>query len=382
MEEATAVPAPAPAPLAVRFNGRGSEYFKIWIVNLALSLLTLGIYSAWAKVRRLQYFYRNTELDGSSFDYHGTPLAILKGRIVALVLFVLVNYAGRISPLLSIVGLVVLFALAPWLVRSSLRFRLYNSSYRGLRFGFTGSLGTIYAVFYGVPLAMAVGAALIAVLMALSKPLGVLLAILFGLALPFGLYPWWHWQFKRYQHGSARFGATAFSFEASFGEFAGVYAKGMLLLLAVMAVGAFALGGTLGSLAAMHPGQKPDPQMMKTVMPVLFAFYAALFLIVGPYFTSRVQNLIWKRTRLGPHGFDSRLQARRLLWLYLSNFVGVALTLGLYWPWAMVRLARYRAQSMSLVPAGSLEEFAAGELQAAGAVGEETMSVFDIDISL
>ena len=40
----------------VIFEGKTSEYFGIWIVNLLLSLLTLGIYSAWAKVRRKKYF--------------------------------------------------------------------------------------------------------------------------------------------------------------------------------------------------------------------------------------------------------------------------------------------------------------------------------------
>jgi len=51
--------APATAiypPLALRFTGRGTEYFGIWIVNLLLTIITLGIYSAGAKVRRLQYF--------------------------------------------------------------------------------------------------------------------------------------------------------------------------------------------------------------------------------------------------------------------------------------------------------------------------------------
>ncbi|MET2872051.1 DUF898 family protein, partial [Exiguobacterium profundum] len=69
-------PAPAaPQPLRLRFIGSGSEYFRIWIVNLLLTIVTLGIYSAWAKVRTLQYFYRNTQLAGSSFDYHGSPIA-------------------------------------------------------------------------------------------------------------------------------------------------------------------------------------------------------------------------------------------------------------------------------------------------------------------
>ena len=71
----------------ITFTGEGREYFRVWIVNLALSVATLGVYSAWAKVRRLQFFYRHTRLDGASFDFHGQPLAILKGRIVALGLF-------------------------------------------------------------------------------------------------------------------------------------------------------------------------------------------------------------------------------------------------------------------------------------------------------
>ena len=76
-----------PREEAFSFTGSGSEYFRIWIVNLILSVVTLGIYSAWAKVRRLEYLYRNTRVAGASFDYHGRPLAILKGRIIAVLLF-------------------------------------------------------------------------------------------------------------------------------------------------------------------------------------------------------------------------------------------------------------------------------------------------------
>lgn len=33
------------------FTGSAKEWFGIWIVNLLLSIITIGIYSAWAKVR-------------------------------------------------------------------------------------------------------------------------------------------------------------------------------------------------------------------------------------------------------------------------------------------------------------------------------------------
>jgi Bacterial protein of unknown function (DUF898) len=50
-----------------RFTGAGGEYFRIWIVNVMLSVVTFGIYSAWAKARRLQYFCRG--VTAGALDY-------------------------------------------------------------------------------------------------------------------------------------------------------------------------------------------------------------------------------------------------------------------------------------------------------------------------
>ena len=63
-------------PLSFQFTGSGFEYFKIWIVNLCLTVITLGIYSAWAKVRRNRYFYGNTQLAGDAFEYLANPISI------------------------------------------------------------------------------------------------------------------------------------------------------------------------------------------------------------------------------------------------------------------------------------------------------------------
>src|SRR5712675_619419 len=106
-------PAPPPAPAArapeqFRFTGRVGEYFGIWITNLLLTIVTLGIYSAWAKVRRLQYFYRHAEVAGSSFDFHGSPTRILIGRVIALLMLFAYNYSVRLQSPFTIVILVVL----------------------------------------------------------------------------------------------------------------------------------------------------------------------------------------------------------------------------------------------------------------------------------
>jgi uncharacterized membrane protein YjgN (DUF898 family) len=49
-----------------------------------LKLITFSVYSAWAKVRCLQYFDRNIWLGGASFDCHGARRDMQKKRIELL----------------------------------------------------------------------------------------------------------------------------------------------------------------------------------------------------------------------------------------------------------------------------------------------------------
>ncbi|MBQ5946610.1 DUF898 family protein [Massilia sp. ST3] len=109
------------------FTGSGQEYFRIWVVNLLLSLVTLGIYSAWAKVRRLQYFDRNTRLAGACFDFRGDPKAVLRGRLLALVLLAGYHYAFGFSVAFGVVVVGAILAALPYLMRGALRFRLANT---------------------------------------------------------------------------------------------------------------------------------------------------------------------------------------------------------------------------------------------------------------
>jgi uncharacterized membrane protein YjgN (DUF898 family) len=347
-------------PQTLRFNGSGGEYFRIWIVNLLLSILTLGIYSAWAKVRRLQYFYRNTELAGSSFEYHGQALSILKGRIVAICLLLIYQHGFDVSPQVGVLSLLLLGGVLPLLLRNSLRFRLHNSSYRGLRFRFKGSVAGAYETF-----------------------LFGFLGTIFTLNI---LAPLFHQKLKVYQHGNSWYGQTRFSFSARVGQFYGIYGKAVLLFVGMLVLSMVLTFSASALLAGLMPhvahGTKPDfNTMVPFVIAALLLFYLPMLLVIGPYVTARLQNLIWNNTRLGEHRFEYRLSARRLFWIYFSNFFAVVLTLGFFSPWAMVRLARYRAECLSLVPASALDEFVADQSQEVGAIGEEAAGAFDIDIS-
>jgi uncharacterized membrane protein YjgN (DUF898 family) len=347
-------------PQPFEFTGNGAEYFRIWIVNVVLTLLTLGIYSAWAKVRKLQYFYQHTRVAGSGFDYHGRPLAILKGRIIGLGLLILYGYSTEVVSAWSLVILIVIGAALPWLLRSSLRFRAHNSSWRGLRFSFRGSLKESYFVFLW---------------------LGAL-----GFITGF-LWPLFHSRLKRLQHGNAWFGQTKAEFTATDGQFYGAYMKASLLMIGVIVMTFVLMTGPLATLRETLTGNESDPESVKRTFGmlgvlVLFIAFVGVYVIVSPYLTARLQNLIWNHTTLGPHRFTSTMSARRLTGIYVTNFLATVLTLGFFMPWAAVRVARYRVACMTLVPASGLDEFVAAQSAEVAAAGEETAEMFDIDIAL
>ena len=138
---ATPSPAPAVHELPLRFVGSGSEYFRIWIVNLLFIVVTVGIYSAWAKVRKLQYFYRNTQLAGAAFDFHGSPLKILLGRVIAVALFVAYNYSFQFSPWAALAAATA----APPRWMPATRTRFFSTCRRpGKRSSTTGTTASIF----------------------------------------------------------------------------------------------------------------------------------------------------------------------------------------------------------------------------------------------
>lgn len=345
---ADAVPAPAEQPTPVRhrpgFTGTTAEYFGIWLVNLVLSILTLGIYSAWAKVRTERYFYANTRLAGSTFEYLADPIAILKGRLIAYAVVVALVLSSEFSPLLYGVLILGVFALLPAVIVWSLRFRARNSAWRGLRFRFGGQVGAAYGPFLGWPI--------------LSALTGTL------------LYP----LMKRRQHefvvDEHRFGRKRFDFAGDVGQYYVPY----LIALGIGVVLFFVMmGGMVGAILTGGGDDEPGAAMVA----VLALFYLGFFALTV-FLRVRYANLLWNSTRLGGHRFESALRARDMLWIYASNLVAIVCTLGLAIPWAMIRLARYRAEHFTFVTRGSLEDFVAELEGEHGAAGAELVDALDL----
>lgn len=335
--------------LRLEFTGSASEYFRIWIVNLALSILTLGIYSAWAKVRRLKYLYGHTRLKNASFDYRGDPLTILKGRAIAFAAFFAYSLASNVSPMAgALFALVILFSV-PWLIVRALRFKARNSAYRGLRFDFTGTWGKA------------------------TLPFGAyffLITLSLGLATPFVIA-----EQRRFVYNHFQFGKTRFSLNVDTGQFYRIFMQASLPLLIILA----ALAGVI---AAWPPqGTEPTRELGLAVITLMIVYIPALAAMTTLIQTG-LGNLIWNNLNLGGHRFRSELRFGRLLLINLTNSLAILFTFGLMYPWATIRSTRYRLESLSVIPAGEMDEFVATESAAVQAAGEELADVLDIDIGL
>ena len=356
------------------FTGSGREYFRIWIVNLLFTVLTLGIYSPWAKVRKAKYFWQNTRLDGHVFDFHGRPSAILRGRLIAIVLLAAYTWSFQFSKIAGLVTVVVLCAAGPWLFMRAQQFRLGNTSFRGLRFGFRSNTAEAYRV--GLPVLS------MWLLPAVVVGVGTEDRWLVGVAgLTNALFiPWMHHRLKGYQHQRATYGDRAFAFSPVTSKFYSAYVKGMLFVLLGSVIG----GVLVGVIAVFWRTRRLRLEGWSAETVILGAVMGlAVYVVAWPYLAARLQQAVWASTRLSGFRFRTEIKASSLMFLVIVNVGLTVLTLGLYWPFAAVTLARYRIECMRMYAGLPLDVVAADvHAMPVTAAGEAALETFGLDVGI
>ena len=364
--------------LDIKFSGSGSEYFRIWIVNLLLTVVTLTLYLPWARARRLRYFMGNTLVGGQPLGFHGDPRKMFKGYLLVAVFLILYSVAGKFSPTAGFVAFVAVVVLWPALFKSSLQFRLGNTSWRGLRFGFAGSLGGAYRAMVPlfIPGLILLGAQVFGV-DAKHPPqwYGIVAGVVVLSAL--AVSPWLFWNLKQYQHNHYTFGKLQTTFSASIGSFYLLSLKVVGLAILILAV-PFGLG-----FAAVNGGGSRNAAAIfaAVLLPLLGVLLGMV--CIKPFAVSRLQNLVWRQTGCTELGFESSLRFRSLLWLTLKNWLLIVLTLGFYWPFALVAMTRLRLEVMN-VTSHIAPELLMAEVQASSveAAGDAAGDFFGMDVGL
>ena len=346
-----------PAGTQPRYDGPWSDLFGIYLQNVALTVLTLGIYRFWAKVRTRRFHYQHTSfaagfppetavtpdsVEGSDeagldqqliegrFDYHATGtekfVGFLKGL---LILAPLVGglwwwrgwLSSRQDPEIASVAVAYgfmfsIYLLRPLILVGSQRFNLSRTSWNSLRWRFTGKVWDAYKLYLRDSALMLV---------------------------TFGIYWSWHAvRVRDFRLRNSKLGDAGFEFHGTGSE-----------LFKINFFGTMVTYITLG--------------------------------IYSPWFYAKRRNFFVEETRFMGKRWKSDLTGRQVLGVGGTGALVTFLTLGFGLPWAITRWRRMLAHSTyyrARVPGDELASIegvaASSSIEGLGEAGELLGEIGDL----
>lgn len=306
------------------FRGSGGSLFGIHIVNVLLTLITLGIYYFWGKVRVRRYLLSQSEFEGDRFSYHGTGKELLIGWLKAMLVFgipvgVLVNApelldAGRTMKVVAgVLAYCIVTVFVPIAMVGARRYRLSRTAWRGIRFSFRGRVRDFVKLFVG----------------------GTLLSF-----ITLGLYsPFFATKRQGFMVSHSYFGSQKFDFDGRGRDLFRPYLVTILLTLP-----------TLG--------------------------------LCWIWFAARKRRYFWDHTSVSAARFHSTLTGGALLGLYAVNLLLLIVTLGLAWPWVKCRNVRFAFRYLTLDGPLDMAGIQQEAQVAVSATGEGLSSFLDMDFDL
>lgn len=308
----------------ITFHGDGAKLFGIYIVNLLLTIVTLGLYYPWAKASVLRYVYQETEFEGSRFAFHGTGKEMFKGFIKAIGIFIVI-YAILILAVFTKNNVIISFGflffyaaillLVPIAIHGSLKYRMSRTSWRGIHFGYRGDLKEFVQQFV----------------------IGGLLTI-----ATLGIYSFWFTiNLRRYIFGNIRFGNISFSYLGDGKEYFILNLKGYFLSFITLGI-------------------------------YFFWFVKDLF----AYF---IDNM-----RMDQNGntlnFRSTATAGGYFRLIFGNMLIIIFSLGLGTPWATVRTLNFIFANIIIEGILDADAILQTEMDYKDATGEDISDMMDIGL--
>ncbi len=344
------------------FTGSPGEFFRVWVVNLFLTIVTLGIYNAWAKVRTRQYFFANTKLGGHPFEYVGDPIAILKGNLIVAVGIVAYYFLQLLVPGANLVLVGVGVILLPLVVFKSVRFMASNTKYRNLRFKFHGTLKQSYQDY-------------------------LFWWLLAPLTAGF-ITPYLFWRQRKFLYNNAAYGTSKTEFRGKsdrfFTVYLGTYFVSSAIIIALFVFAGIALGVMV---AARSQGGSIGAGFDLTTLYIIFGAVYVLALGIGNFASGIISGSIlkyclehtWIPDKMR---FETTINPWTLAWLRFTNLLAITFTLGFAMPWARVRQAQYLLGSITILTLGGLDQFQAAPADLEGALGDAVTDYFNFDIAL
>lgn len=308
---------------ALAFRGSAGTLFGIHAVNTLLTLLTLGVYYFWGKVKVRRYLFGQTEFEGDRFVFHGTGGELFLGTLKAVGIFLLpaailsnlpafVRLPAGAEILVGFLGWLLFMTFIPVAMVGARRYRLSRTAWRGVRFSFRGALKPFLRLFWTG---------------------GALTGLTLGL-----YYPFFETRQQAFFTGHTRFGSQGFDFD----------------------------------------GEGKDLFWGFLLAAVLFPFTLGLSWV---WYQARKRRYFWEHTHAGAATFRFPITGGQLLGLYLVNGLLLIFTLGLAWPWTVIRNVRFVCRHLRLEGPLDLQAIVQ-EADQASAMGEGLAGILDTDMGI
>ena len=392
----------------LEFTGSGGEYFRVWIVNVLLSIITLGIYTPWARRRTAQYFYSHTLVAGSPLEFTAQQRKMVMGFVLLMLITLAYNIAANTGQDTA-VGLFLLAGavLAPFIWGSAMRFRLGATRWRGLRLQFTASWKEVYlaswpvfalalvwfGVFYGLQvlspeLADALQEAeeetrrklpTFTPAMAALLVLGLVLTVLCFIRLEYN--------YKSLLVLKTQVGAEKGRWKPVYMDFVRIWlATVLVFILCVVALSVLVsvlAGGSVALVAGL--GKQLGYWMFVIIFVTIVGGIFLMFLASAParaYREARMFQLMWNNIGVSHVArFKCQLASGSYVWLRIRNMFLTLITLGFYRPFARVSEYRMKCESVTLHVKGGVEQVTGAMVrQQQGGLGDALADAAGLDL--
>ena len=344
------------------FQGKGSELFWVYVRNFLFTLLTLGIYSFWAKVRVREYLWSRTRLWGEPFEYTGTGKELFISFLIVMPVFMLFAFLyhqiAEINPVLALAISIPLFTfIINFAIYRTLRYRLTRTKWRGIRGNLAGSAVT----FAGM----------------------ATLYMLLGLVTLGLLMPWAITRTTSYHMNNTYFGDQRIRFT---GKARGLYRHYFLLLLGIAAMGAAIAGLVYLSLdfeAMDHAVDRYGLSDHAPFMPFVWGYLAFIIgaFIIQSFFEAALARWFFGNMAFRAMRLRSTLQGMQLLSVRVTNLLLVLFTLGIGYAWARVRNLRLTINAVEYSGEPDVENMLQDTMPAPKR-GEGLLEALDVDVSI
>lgn len=385
----------------LKFSGTGGEYFRVWIVNLLLTIVTLGLYTPWARRRTARYFYDHTVVAGSPLEFTGSLRRMVFGFMMFALLYVAFNIASETGQDTAVSLFIVAAALlAPFIWGSAMRFRLSSTRWRGLQLHFSASWREVYLASWPIFAMAAVWIAVTFGLQALAPDLPARPAGNPAFpALPHVDTPMWgllalgvvlsvlciiriEYNYKSLLVQRGGLGKQAGRWKPVYGDFVRIWLTTLGVFIGgVVAVVLIAMGIALAAQVLKSPGKGA---LFLMILAGILAAFVGVVVATAParaYREARMFQLIWNNIGLSHIArFRSDLRPWAYVRLRLKNLLFTVLTLGFYRAFARVSEYRMKVDSVTLHVKGGLDQLVGQLTKQQGGLGDALADAVGLDL--